>query len=143
MVASFRNLFITFTLVGVFVLAMISFGSQLQKDNNADGSILDDQRINNTFIKLGGNLSKFNSTAQSQKDVYEVERPERGFGSLIIFSLVTVIQKFVTLVVGVFNILIILPAEILGLPNVVMGTLEAIFLISIIILGWRVLRVGS
>ncbi len=143
MVASFREMFILFSLVGVLVLATISFGVTFQEENDVTNTILEDQRINNTFIRLGGNLSDFESETQSQREVYESEIPERGLASLIIFSLVPIIQKFTAMIVGIFNILIIIPSEILGIPGVVMGTLEAIFLVSFIILGWRVLRVGS
>ena len=143
MVASFREMFILFSLVGILVLGTISFGVTFQEENDVTNTILEDQRINNTFIRLGGNLSDFESETQSQREVYESEIPERGLSSLIIFSLVPIIQKFTAMIVGIFNILIIIPSEILGIPGVVMGTLEAIFLVSFIILGWRVLRVGS
>ncbi len=143
MVASFREFFILFTLVGVLVLATISFGVTFQEDNDVTNTILEDERINNTFIRLGGNLSDFESETQSQREVYESEIPERGLASLIIFSLVPIIQQFTAMIVGVFNILIVIPAEILGVPSVVLGTFEAIFLVTVIILGWRVLRIGS
>ncbi len=143
MVASFREMFILFSLVGILVLGTISFGVTFQEENDVTNTILEDQRINNTFIRLGGNLSDFESETQSQREVYESEIPERGLSSLIIFSLVPIIQKFTAMIVGIFNILIIIPSEILGMPSIVMGTLEAIFLVSFIILGWRVLRVGS
>lgn len=143
MVASFREMFILFTLVGVLVLGTISFGVTLQENNGVTNTILEDERINRTFIRLGGNLSDFESETQSQREIYESEIPERGLTSLIIFSLVPIIQKFTAMIVGVFNILIIIPAEILGVPGVVLGTLEAIFLVTFIILGWRVLRAGS
>lgn len=143
MVASFREMFILYSLVGILVLATISFGVTFQEENGVTNTILEDERINKTFIRLGGNLSDFSSETQSQREIYESEIPERGLTSLIIFSLVPIIQKFTAMIVGIFNILIIIPSEILGIPNVVMGTLEAIFLVTFIILGWRVLRVGS
>ena len=142
MVESFRSLFILFSLIGILVLATISFGVTFQEENGVTNTILEDERINKTFIRLGGNLSDFPSETQSQREVYESEIPERGLTSLIIFSLVPIIQKFTAMIVGIFNILIIIPSEILGIPSVVMGTLEAIFLVTFIIFGWSVLRTG-
>ncbi len=140
---SFRGIFIIFALIGVLVLATINFGANLQLNNGVNDTILNNSIINQTFTRLEGNLSGFRDTAQDQKSSFESEIPERGFGSLIIFSIVRVAQNFGSMIVGIHNILIVLPAQILGISTTVLAALEAIFLVTIVILSWRVYRVGS
>ena len=143
MATSFRELFITFALIGLFVFAAISFIVTTQRDNNVNQTILEDDVINRTYARLETNLSEFRTTAQTQKESFEEEIPERGFGSLLIFSIVSVGQKFTGLVAAVYNIIIVLPASILGIPKVVISVLSSILIISLILLAWRVYRLGS
>lgn len=143
MAISFRDLFITFALIGLFVFAGISFIVTTQQDNDVENTILDDEIINRTYIKLETNLSDFESTTQTQKESFEEEIPERGFGSLIIFSIISVGQKFTGLIAIVYNVLIILPASILGIPKVVISILSSILIVSLVLLIWRVYRIGG
>lgn len=143
MAKSFMDLFIIFSLIGVFVFSIMSFGIVLQQDNNVNITILEDERINNTFIRLGGNLTSSRDVTQEQKEGFESDIPERGFGSLIIFSILSVGQTFTAIIVSVFNILIFLPASILGISSVVIGVFESILLVSLVLLVWRVYRIGS
>lgn len=48
---SFREVFVTFALIGVFIFASISFIVVTQRDNNAE-TILENEVINKTFTKL-------------------------------------------------------------------------------------------
>ena len=143
MTTSFRETFITFALIGIFIFAGISFIVTTQRDNNVDETILEDEIINRTYSKLETNLSDFESATQTQKESFEEEIPERGFGSLIIFSIISVGQKFTGLIAVVYNIMIILPASILGIPKVVISVLSSILIVSLILLVWRVYRVGG
>ena len=143
MVTSLREVFISFALLGMFVFATISFIVATQTENNLESTILENAVINKTFINLETNLSDFRTQTQTQKESFEGEIPERGFGSLIIFAIVGVGQKFTGLIMTVYNIVIVLPASILGVSPVVIGVMTAILLVSVVLLGWRVYRVGS
>lgn len=142
MAATFRNTFIMFALIGLFAFAMISFIVTFQRDNGVSTTILSNEIINRTYSGLESNLSSFRDVAQGQRENFEAEVPERGFGSLIIFSIVSVGQKFTSLLVGVYNILIVLPAATLGVPKVVISVITSILIISLIILAWSVYRMG-
>ncbi len=143
MTTSFRETFITFALIGLFIFASISFIVKTQQDNDVENTILEDEIINRTYSKLETNLSDFESTTQTQKESFEDEIPERGFGSLIIFSIISVGQKFTGLIAIVYNVMIILPASILGIPKVVISVLSSILIVSLVLLIWRVYRVGA
>ncbi len=143
MVESFRDVFVTFALIGIFVFAGISFIVTTQRDNNVDETILENQVINRTYTKLETNLSNFRSQSQTQKESFESEIPERGFGSLIIFSIIGVGQRFTGMIVGVYNIFIVLPASILGISPIVIGVFTTMLIVSLILLIWRVYRAGA
>ena len=143
MVTSFREIFITFSLIGVFIFSMMSFIVVMQVDNDVEEGILSNPIINSTYTKLETNLTNFRSETQTQRESFEGEIPERGFGSLIIFSIVGIGQKFTGLIVGIYNIFIVLPASILGISPVVISVLTSILLVTIVLLIWRVYRVGG
>ena len=143
MVASFRETFITFALIGIFVLASISFIVKTQTDNEVTNTILENDVINSTYVDLETNLNSSRGVVQKQKDSFESENPERGFGSLIIFSIVGVGKTFAGMTLGVYNIFIVLPSEVLGIPRIVVGVFTAILVVSLILLVWRVYRSGA
>ncbi len=143
MVTSFRETFITFALIGLLVFATISFIFGTQRENEISDTILDNPIINRTFNRLEANLSALGSESQTQKETFESEIPERGFGSLIIFSIVSTAQKSTGLLVAIYNIIIILPAQILGISPLVFSVLSSILLITLVLLAWRVYRIGG
>ena len=143
MVASFRNTFITFALIGIFAFASMSFIVTTQLDNNVNNTILENEVINKTFTDFETDLSDFSSKTQTQKESFESEIPERGFGSLIVFAIVGVGQRFTGMITGVYNIFIVLPASILGISPVVISVITAILVVSLILLIWRVYRSGA
>ncbi len=143
MVTSFRETFIIFALIGIFVFASMSFIVQTQIDNDVENTVLENEVINKTFTDLEIDLSNFGSNASSQKSNFDQDIPERGFGDLIIFAVIGVGQGFTGLIVGVYNIFIVLPASILGVPPVVIGVLTSILVMSLILLAWRLYRAGA
>lgn len=143
MVASFRETFLIFALIGIFVFSMLSFGITLQLDNGVTDPITNNPVINSTFNRLESNLSSYGSQTQAQRASFESEIPERGFGTLIIFSIVSVGQKFTAIIITTYNILIVLPASILGISPVVISVLGSILIVTLLLLVWRVIRAGS
>ena len=139
MTISLMQVFTTFTLIGIMVFSLLSFGVSIQENNGVTDNILNDEFMNRTFSGLETNLSAFKAEAQGQRENFEGEVPERGFGTLLIFSIVTVGQKFVAMIVAIFNILTVLPAQSLGIPKSIIGSLEGILLVSLILLVWRVI----
>ncbi len=142
MASSFQETFVIFALIGLFVYASISFIVVTQRANNVDLTILENEAINRTFTRLETNLSEFRTQTQGQKETFESEIPERGFGSLLIFSIVSIGQKFTGMIVGVYNIFIVLPSAVLGIPKIVMSVLSAILLVTLVLLVWSVYRTG-
>lgn len=141
--ASFREIFITFSIISLFVFAMISFVVTLQEEEGSSSSILENELINRTFVDLGGNITQQETTTNISKGAFESENPEPGFGSLIIFAIVGVTKTFTSLITATYNIIIVLPLTVLGVPNQIAKILGSILMVSLVFLAWRVYRVGS
>lgn len=140
---SFRGTWVNFILIGVLVFSLISFVVVIQNENNVEKGILENELINSTFNSLAEELNTSGGDSETQRKSFEAEIPERGFGSLIIFTIVGVTQNFMSVIVTIFNILIVLPAQVLGVSEVVISAIGSILIVSLILLAWRVYRIGS
>ena len=140
---SFRETWINFILIGVLVFSLISFIVVIQNENSVENGILENQLINSTFNRLAEELNASGGETQKQRGIFEKEVPVRSFGSLIIFTIVGVTQNFMSIIVTIFNILIVLPAQILGVSPVVISAIGSILIVSLVLLAWRVYRIGS
>lgn len=138
----FKDLWITFAIIGLVLFCIIAFVVQFQTDNNQDESILDNPIINKTYGSLGSNLSSFSGITQGQKDNFEAEVPTSSFGSLVIFSIVSSGKILNGMITGIYNILIVLPAQILGINEIIIGVFSSILIVSIILLIWRLIKNG-
>ncbi len=143
MATSFREVFIMFSLISLMVFATISFVVTLQTDNDAPSSLLENQLINNTFISLSDNISQQSVSTNTSKTAFDSDIPAPGFGSLIIFAIVGVAQGFTSTITTTYNIIIILPLGLLGIPSQVANILVSILMMTLILLAWRLYRVGS
>jgi len=141
--ATIRDTFIQFSLVGLLVLSTLFFVVQVQIDNDLNQSILDNDVINNTFQSLQTNLSSISGQTETQTDSFNSEIPERGFGTLLIFSIVATVQFFSSLMIAIFNLLVVLPASVLGVPQVVTSILSSIFLVILVLLAFKTYRAGE
>ncbi len=143
MVSNLRNLFVTISLIGLFVIASISFQATLPLENNITATILDNEIINNTFNRLEGNLTSLQPSTQEQANTYTADIPEEGALSLIIFSIVGTVNTFVGLLNGVYTTLIVLPASFLGLSPTIFSVLASIFIVVSVLLSYRAARFGN
>lgn len=141
--ASFRELFITFSILSLLVFSTISFVALFQDENDSPSTILENELINRTFVNIDSSISTQETNSNSSKEAFESEIPERGFGSLIIFSIVGVAQSFISIITTTYNLVIVLPISLLGVPFQVAKILGSILMMSLIFLAWRVYRVGS
>lgn len=139
---NFYELFFTFMVVGLVVVGIFGFTIGVQHDNNVEG-ITSNSLINNSYNSLYSNLSTFNNKSQTQKDLFESENPTVGFGSLILFSIVSAGKVFNSMIIGVFNIVIRLPVTILGLDPVLVSVISTMLLLTVIIGLWVLYKLGG
>lgn len=136
----FKRLFISVIIAGVVVLAIMSFTIQLQNDNNTAQLITNNTIINNSYGKLKGNLSSARGDADLTEQTFGDITPTQSFGIVDVTSIVSPTRIFRSLIVGTFNVLIVLPIKILGLPPVISGVLSAIVFLLLILGIWAIWR---
>lgn len=147
-----KTLIISVLLVGLFIYSFIAFGVQFQTDMDANQSILNTtaSNLNKTYGALKTNLTGSEDTANSTRTSFESEEAKSEFGSLTFKSIVGVGKSFTGTMANFFNIIFDLLKVVLGLDEddnaaftVVIGTLGAIFLVTVIFFAWRTYRSGS
>ncbi len=143
MTADFYKLFINLALIGVMVVALFSFGTFLQADNNVSDPFIDNQLINESYGTLQTSLGGLRDSAQGQKNIFESENPTAGFGSILLFSIVSFGRVFNGMVVGIFNVVIQLPVVVLGFDPIIVSVLSTILILTIIIGVWIVYKLGG
>ena len=139
----FKDLIITALLVGLFIFAVISFGVQLSKNNNANMSILNNPSINKSFVSITSELEEAEDTAESGRVGLWSGIPILEEVGIVLDSIVSVGQVFSGMVIGVFGITFELITTTLGIPPIVLGVITAIILISIVLLAWSVFKAGK
>jgi hypothetical protein len=141
--AKLEQIFIGFALVGLFIFAMISFGVQLQQDNNVTEGIIENDVINKTYSDLSSELGSSKGSMSEGMGKFENETASTGTISLIFHTIPTIGKTIRGIVTGVFGILVRLPARVLGINEIVIGVLEAILLVLLIVGLWRLYKVGG
>ncbi len=139
----FESLFINFALVALLIVGIFSFGILLQSNNDADERIIDVPILNRTYSSLESDLIAAEPSSQSQLDIFETEEPKTGFGSLLLFSVVSSGKTFTGIIIGTFNLLIRLPTVALGLSPVISAVLSTIIIISFILGLWVLYKLGG
>jgi len=140
---NFEDLFIKFMFVGIIVFAAFSFVFLFQSENAVVDGFGDNELINSSFNDLRTKLEGVEAEAQAQKDLFEKDNPVLGLVSLILTSIVSAGKVFNSMIVGVFNTLIILPVTFLGLDKIITSVLSTIFIVVIIIGLWRLYKLGG
>lgn len=132
----FRKVFINMALLGLAILSILSFVIIFQADNNASEKIIDNEIINKTYYDLYGNLSTSQSIASQQNNIFGEVKPTESYGELQIDSVVSPTKAFKSFLLGVYNILIKLPSQFLGISTIVTSIITAILIISLIVGIW-------
>lgn len=141
--AKFYDTFVNFMFIGLTVFSIFAFIVFFQDENEVSDKLMDNEIMNNTYSSLETDLSNLRDDSQTQKTLFESETPTNGFGSILLFSILSVGKVFNGMIVGVFNTLIVLPVQFLGLNIVVVSVLSSILLLTIIIGLWAVYKLGG
>lgn len=140
---SFYDLFVSFMFIGLVTVGLFTFGIGFQNDNDVSDKFNQNTIINNSFSDLQSQLGGLRDQGQAQKSLFESENPTSGFGTILLFSIVSSGKVFNSMVVGVFNTLITLPAVILGVDPIIISVISTLLLITIIIGLWIVYKLGG
>ncbi len=140
---TFYKLFTSFLMIALLVFGILSFGIQFQSENNVEDPFVENQLINETYGTLQTDLNSYGSESQLQKSLFESDEPLAGFGSILLFSILSAGKVFNGMVVGTFNTLIKLPIVILGVDPVIVSVLGTLLIFSIIMGLWILYKLGG
>jgi len=141
--AKFFNLFLSFMLIGLVIFSLFAFSTSFQEENDVEDPFIENSVMNSTFFGLRTNLDELRGKSQAQKTLFESENPTSGFGTILLFSIVSTGKVFNGMVVAVFNTIIKLPVTFLGMDPIVVSVISAILILSIIIGLWVLYKLGG
>ncbi len=141
--AKFYEFFINFMLIGLVVLSLFAYGVAFQEENNVENKFIEDSLMNDTYSNLRTDLGSLRDTSQAQKTLFESENPTSGFGTILLFSIVSSGKVFNGMIVVLFNSLIKLPVTVLGLDPIIVSVLSTMLILTIIIGLWIVYKLGG
>ena len=138
----FKDIFISLMVVGVLFLSMMSWIIITQTDNNTENLITNNTLINESFNIDSGSLQSGFTSGQSQADIasgtFTNITPSSTLGFVTVTSIVSPTRIFKGLILGTYNILIRLPGEFLGVPEVIIAIINAILALILILGVWFV-----
>lgn len=140
---SFKSLWTNYAIVGLFVFSLFAFVIIFEGNNNVQNGILTNPIINSSYNNLNSTLSGFQTTTNNTKNNFEKGTPTVGIGELVFNTLFSGGRILNGMIIAIFNILIILPAQFLGLSAAIFGVLFSILLVSIMLLFWRLIKSGQ
>lgn len=140
--ADFKGLFGKFIVVMLFILPLMSLIVVLQNDNDSSQKLAQNNVFNETFGDLLTAIDNATEQAGDKYDVFNEEIPTPGFGSILLFGIVSVTKTFSNVVIGFFLSLIRLPVIVLGLPETIYSLVLTWLTIFVVLVVWRVLKLG-
>ncbi len=139
----FKEIVGKIVLAGLLLLALFSFIIIVQSDNDAVDKIADDSVFNSSLSGLIESIDDSTEAAEEKYDVFNSEDPKPGFGSIVLFGIVSVGKTFSNIVFGIFAAVIKLPLIILGVPSTVYNMIITLLIISVIVAVWLLYKLGG
>ena len=143
MVRSFRSVFISLILVSLFFFAMSSFVIGYAQINNANQTILDDPAFNSSFGNIQLELEGIQGGGQNTRENFEQEVPQIDNNFVLLTSIISSIKIVTSSTVALYNVITQTVSQQLGVNAIVLTVLSGIFLLILILLGWRVIKSGE
>jgi len=137
------SLLVGFLIVGLFVIAIINGAYYFSLDNGLNSSIMNDSVYGDAFNDMTVELTNAREEAAEQKNASEQETITVGQDSLLLGSINTARKVASGSFLGVYNIIAITAKRYLGIDPIVLNTISAILIFMVILLAWRLIRVGT
>lgn len=141
--SKFTDLFGNFLFLAVFISAGLAFIVAVQLDNAAIQPMSENELFNDSAGGISSTLSSLEDTSGLQYDEFTGEQPKAGFGSIVLFGIVSAGKTFGTVVLGTFTVLIKLPLAVLGLPQTLISVLITWIIVTLIVSTWLLYKLGG
>lgn len=141
--AKFGDIAGKFILASLLIISLFSFLITLQSDNSAEDPLSNDPIFNDSFQSLITEIDTSTEDAEEKYGVFNEEDPKPGFGSIVLFGVVSVGKAFSSIVFGFFGAIIKLPLIVLGVPATVYSLVLTWLIIVIIVALWLFYKLGG
>ncbi len=147
------GLIISFSLIGLFVFAMVTFGVGLSENNaNPNQTILKNQVLNNSYTKLDAQFDTFSNQVNASRTNFESESGSitLNVGDLLFNAIPGIAKTLTTGLAGFVSITIglifgtIFGGSTVANPFAIVTTLITSIIILVAVLwGWRLFKQGE
>ncbi len=141
--AKFEEIFGTFALLGLMVLALFSVIISVQGNNEAPQPLADNELISGTYKSLNDTMGSLEGTSATQYDLFSKEKPTPGFGSIVMFTIVSIGKTFGNMIFAVFILIIKVPLAVLGISQTIISMIISFLTITVVIALWIVYKFGG
>ncbi len=141
--AKFEDLFGTLAFLGLMVLALFSVIIIVQRDNEAEQPLADNELISGTYGGLNETMGSLQGTSAIQYDLFSKEKPTPGFGAIVMFTIVSVGKTFGNIIFTFFTLVIKVPLIVLGIEDTIVAMILSFLTIITVIALWIVYKFGG
>ena len=107
--SEFKSTISNFIIAALMIVSLFSFSVVVQEENNAVDPLKNNEVFNSSFSGLISTLDSNSEAAGEKYDVFNSEDPKAGFGSIVLFGIVSVGKTFSGTIFGTFKAIVKLP----------------------------------
>lgn len=139
----FKNIVGKFLVAALVIFSLFSYIIITQSENDAGDPLRNEQRFNESLESLIVSIDASTEAAEEKYGVFASEEPKSGFGSIVLFGIVSVGKTFSSIVFGVFGAIIKLPLTVFGIPATVYSMILTWLIILVIVSVWLLYKLGG
>ena len=139
----FKDLIIGAVLIGLFIVAIVSFNIYNAENYDNATKLTENEAFNSSFNDMSNELEGIQSTAESQKTSFFKDIPVIGEVSIVLSSIVGIAKSISSVMRNIYNLTLRLIAETLGIPVIILNVITGMIIISTILLAWKLYRSGK
>lgn len=139
----FKNIVGKFIVASILIFSLFTFILITQEENNAGDPLINQDPFNESFNSLVENIDTSTEEAQEKYSVFNSEEPKAGFGSIVLFGIVSVGKTFSNMVFGFFGAIIKLPLVVLGVSESIYNLVLTWLILTVIVAVWLLYKLGG
>ena len=140
----FNDKIIGMVLIGLFAIALLTFGVTFGADNPSSNTILNHSSVSGFNNSLYSEMYNVKNVSEDQFGAVSDQPPASGGDDTFsLFALPGTIWKFVTLGYDTIGLVFSSMEEVLGIPAIVINVIAGSLLIVLLIFAWRTIKAGG
>lgn len=141
--ADFSEISGTMIFLVIVVFGLMMYIVTIQTIESAPQPLDNNSIFNNSLTQLQAQINNATAEADSKYDVFNEETPQPGFGSIILFGIVSIGKTFSAIIFGIFAAIIKLPLIVFGIPASTFNLIITWLIIIVVVAVWRLYKLGG